>query len=52
GNPRCRKRRYPNAERMVLRSRVNDLLTQSRSDAGSRSIMLMMKEYGMQIGRF
>jgi putative transposase len=52
GNPRCRKRRYPNAERVVLRSRVNELLTQSRSDAGSRSIMLMMKEDGMQIGRF
>ncbi|WP_338793193.1 IS3 family transposase [Pseudomonas sp. AE27] len=48
----CRKRRYPDAERVVLRSRVNELFTQSRSAAGSRSIMLMMKENGMQIGRF
>ena len=39
-------------ERVVLRSRVNELFTQSRSAAGSRSIMLMMKEDGMQIGRF
>jgi putative transposase len=46
----CRKRQYPNAERVVLRSRVNELFTQSRSAAGSRSIMLMMKEDGMQIG--
>jgi putative transposase len=35
---------------VVLRSRVNELFTQSRSAAGSRSIMLMMKEDGMQIG--
>lgn len=31
---------------------MNELFTQSRSAAGSRSIMLMMKEDGMQIGRF
>ena len=37
---------------MILRSRVNELFSQSRSAAGSRSIMLMMKEDGMQIGRF
>jgi putative transposase len=37
---------------VVLCSRVNELFTQSRSAAGSRSIMLMMKEDGMQIGRF
>jgi putative transposase len=48
----CRKRRSPDAERVVLRSRVNELFTQSRSAAGSRSIMLMMKEDGTQIGRF
>ena len=35
---------------MVLRSRVNEMLTQSRSAAGSRN-MLMMKKDGMQIGR-
>lgn len=48
----CRERRYPDAERVILRSRVNELFTQSRSAAGSHSIMLIMKEDGMQIGRF
>ena len=47
-----RRRRTPDAERVLLRSRVNELFTQSRSAAGSRSIMLMMKEDGLQIGRF
>jgi putative transposase len=35
-----------------LRSRVNELFTQSRSAAGSRSIVSMMQEDGEQIGRF
>ena len=48
----CRRRQTPDAERVLLRSRVNELFTQSRSAAGSRSIMLMMKEDGLQIGRF
>lgn len=48
----CRKRRSPNVERLVLRSRVSELFTQSRSAAGSRSIMLMMREDGIEIGRF
>jgi len=37
---------------MVLRSRVNELFSQSRSAAGSRSIMFMMREDGIEIGRF
>jgi len=48
----CRKRRSPDVERLVLRSRVNELFTQSRSAAGSRSIMFMMREDGIEIGRF
>nr|WP_150777104.1 IS3 family transposase [Pseudomonas fluorescens] len=48
----CRKRRTPDVERLVLRSRVNELFTQSRSAAGSRSIMFMMREDGIEIGRF
>ncbi|EKT4563210.1 IS3 family transposase [Pseudomonas putida] len=48
----CRKRRSPDVERLVLRSRVNELFTQSRSAAGSRSIMLMMRADGIEIGRF
>lgn len=39
-------------ERLVLRSRVNELFTQSRIAAGSRSIMFMMREDGIEIGRF
>ncbi len=37
---------------MVLRSRVNELFSQSRSAACSRSIMFMMREDGIEIGRF
>ena len=48
----CRRRRVADVERLLLRARVNELFTQSRNAAGSRSIMLMMKEDGMQIGRF
>lgn len=39
-------------EGMVFRSRVNELFTQSRGSAGSRSIMTMMREDGISIGRF
>lgn len=48
----CRKRRSPDVKRLLLRSRVNELFTQSRSAAGSRSIMFMMREDGIEIGRF
>ncbi|MBY4694822.1 IS3 family transposase [Burkholderia latens] len=40
------------AERMALRSRVHELFVESRSSAGSRSIMGMMREEGTTIGRF
>ncbi|CAI8883505.1 transposase [Pseudomonas jessenii] len=46
------RRRTPDVERVRLRSRVNELFTQSRSAAGSRSIVSMMQEDGEQIGRF
>lgn len=39
-------------ERMALRSRVHELFVESRSSAGSRSIMGMMREQGTVIGRF
>ncbi|HUE92278.1 MAG TPA: IS3 family transposase [Pseudomonas sp.] len=39
-------------ERLRLRSRVSELFSQSRSAAGSRSILLMMREDGEQLGRF
>ena len=46
------RRRTPDVERLRLRSRVNELFTQSRSAAGSRSIVSMMQADGEQIGRF
>ncbi|HDR9175553.1 TPA: IS3 family transposase [Burkholderia vietnamiensis] len=48
---RGRARRV-DAERMALRSRVRELFIESRSSAGSRSIMGMMREEGTTIGRF
>ncbi len=48
----CQRRRAPDAERVRLLSRVNKLFGQSRSAAGSRSIVSMMQEDGEQIGRF
>jgi acetyl esterase/lipase len=42
----------PGVKRPVLRSRVNGLLTQSCSAAGSRSIMFMVRKDGIAIGRF
>lgn len=46
---RCRT---PDVERLRLRSRVSEMFSQSRSAAGSRSILLMMREDGEQLGRF
>jgi putative transposase len=37
---------------MALRSRVHELFVESRSSAGSRSIMGMLREQGAMIGRF
>ncbi len=48
---RCRRQGI-DLERMVLRSRVSELFTQSRGAAGSRSIMAMMQDDGIDIGRF
>lgn len=48
----CRKRRTPDVARLKLRVRANELFTQSRSAAGSRSLMFMMREDGIEIGRF
>ena len=48
---RLRSRR-PDAERMLLRSRVHELFVESRSSAGSRSIVGMMRDDGILIGRF
>ena len=46
------RRRTPDVERLRLRSRVSELFSQSRSAAGSRSILSLMREDGEQLGRF
>ncbi|NWA29895.1 IS3 family transposase [Pseudomonas gingeri] len=46
------RHRTPDVERLRLRSRVSELFTQSRSAAGSRSILSLMREDGEQLGRF
>ncbi|WP_409280886.1 IS3 family transposase [Pseudomonas defluvii] len=46
------RRRTPDVERLRLRSRVSELFMQSRSAAGSRSILSLMLEDGEQLGRF
>jgi putative transposase len=40
------------AHRVALRSQVNQLFNQSRGSAGSRSILGMLREDGVSIGRF
>jgi len=41
-----------NTERLKLRAKVNELFTKSRSSAGSRTLVTMMREEGIKIGRF
>lgn len=50
--PHCLRHLTPVVERLQLHSRVNELFTQSRSAASSRSIVAMMQEEGDQIARF
>lgn len=45
------RRRTPDVERRRLRSRVNELFTQSRGAAGSRSLVSVLREHGEQIAR-
>jgi hypothetical protein len=46
------RRLHVDSARMALRSRVHELFVQSRSSAGSRSIMGILREQGAMIGRF
>jgi putative transposase len=46
------RRRTPDFERLRLRSRVSEVFSQSRSSAGSRSILSLMREDVEQLGRF
>ncbi|MEI0902619.1 IS3 family transposase [Pseudomonas aeruginosa] len=46
------RRRRVDARRIVLRSQVNQLFSQSRGSAGSRSILGILREEGVTIGRY
>ncbi|EOU9564350.1 TPA: IS3 family transposase [Pseudomonas aeruginosa] len=46
------RRRRVDARRVALRSQVKQLFSQSRGSAGSRSILGMLREEGVTIGRF
>jgi putative transposase len=46
------RRRTPDVERPRLRSRARELFSQSRSAAGSRSILSLLREDGEQLDRF
>ncbi|QGP96366.1 IS3 family transposase [Pseudomonas aeruginosa] len=46
------RRRRVDARRVALRSQVNQLFSQSRGSAGSRSILGMLREEGVTIGHF
>ncbi len=46
------RRRRVDARRVALRSQVNQLFSQSRCSVGSRSILGMLREEGVTIGRF
>lgn len=45
-------RRRIDVRRVSLRSRINELFSQSRSSAGSRSIVAMLRDEGVEVGRF
>lgn len=46
------RRRRVDVRRVSLRSRVNELFSQSRSSAGSRSLVAMLRDEGVEVGRF
>lgn len=46
------RRHRIDVRRVGLRSRINELFSQSRSSAGSRSIVAMLGDEGVEVGRF
>lgn len=46
------RKRLVNAQRLHQRSEVNRLFTESRSSAGSRTLVSMLREQGEKIGRY
>jgi len=49
---RQKRRTQPDVKRLQLRSKVNELFTKSRGSAGSRTIVGMMRDEAIEIGRF
>ena len=49
---RQKRRKQPDVGRIHLRAKVNELFTKSRSSAGSRTVVDMMRDEGIEIGRF
>lgn len=47
-----RRRKHIDPDKVMLRSKVNQLFNESRSSAGSRTITGLMREEGYRIGRF
>ena len=47
-----KRKRIVNVQHLRERCEVNRLFTASRSSAGSRTLMLMMREQGHQVGRY
>ncbi|WP_417535158.1 IS3 family transposase [Methylophaga sp.] len=45
-------RTQPDVKRLQLRSKVNELFTKSRGSAGSRTIVGMLRDEAIEIGRF
>lgn len=49
---RQKRRTQPDVKRLQLRSKVNELFTKSRGSAGSRTIVGMLRDEAIEIGRF
>lgn len=49
---RQKRRIQPDVKRLQLRSKVNELFTKSRGSAGSRTLVGMMRDEAIEIGRF
>ena len=46
------RRQRPNVERLLLRSKIKELFNLSRHSAGTRTLVEMMRELGLRIGRY
>jgi len=49
---RQQRLKQPDIARLQLRAKVNELFTKSRSSAGSRTLVDMLRDESIKIGRF